>query len=208
MNKKRWKRLKKSSSTSFWVRAEPRSWSKYTTLLDTQFFTFWYVLVRIWCEIAIGRCMSRALLYLPDRTLDIDRFASVQLHFTTFFRKIFSGNPIAVLGRAGDSLASLQFPLGSLITLIVPTLKFDKKLWTIRQPGNKTTRLNLDLRQSRQMYVQWGFENRTSPGFKWWKCVQLRNGAYFGWQTGIQIVFQYQTRNQMACYSPASSIKT
>ena len=31
MNKKGWKRLKKSSSTSFWVRAATKSWSKYTT---------------------------------------------------------------------------------------------------------------------------------------------------------------------------------
>ena len=32
MNKKGWKWLKKSSSTSFWVRAAPESWSKYTTI--------------------------------------------------------------------------------------------------------------------------------------------------------------------------------
>ena len=31
MNKKGWKRLKKKVSTSFWVRAAPESWSKYTT---------------------------------------------------------------------------------------------------------------------------------------------------------------------------------
>ena len=34
MNKKAWKRLKKSSSTIFWVRVAPKSWSKYTTNLD------------------------------------------------------------------------------------------------------------------------------------------------------------------------------
>ena len=34
MNHKGWKRLKKRSSTSFWVRAAPKSWLKYTTLIS------------------------------------------------------------------------------------------------------------------------------------------------------------------------------
>ena len=40
MNKKCWKRLKKSSWTSFQVRAAPESWSKYTTA-ELNFFNFW-----------------------------------------------------------------------------------------------------------------------------------------------------------------------
>ena len=46
MNKKGWKRLKKGSSTSFWVRAASKSWSKFTTyhsIKITVFIWFWHL---------------------------------------------------------------------------------------------------------------------------------------------------------------------
>ena len=67
------------------------------------------------------------LKILPDRTIDFDGLAGVDLHVSALGSELFPDQPVAVLRVDDHALARLELALRFLVALVVPILKVKQR---------------------------------------------------------------------------------